>query len=128
MTRAAGAGTGTGIFLGWAAVGACLGAALLTPLTIAPVLLVVAVAAAALLLRRRRLNRACWGLLAGAGLISLYVGYLNRGGPGQVCTTTVTAQHCVSEWSPWPFLATGILLIVAGTGLFMAGRWGRRHA
>ena len=113
----------TGYFLGWAAVGACVSVALLKPLTIGALALVIAAATAALLVwRRRGLDWSCTGLLSGAGLVLLYIAYLNRGGPGQVCTTTATAQQCVSEWSPWPFLAIGILLIAAGPAAFLALR------
>ena len=114
--------TGAGTFLAWAATGACLGTGLLTALSIGPFLLVLAVIAAAVLIWRRRLGIATTGAVSGLGLISFAIAYLNRNGPGQVCTTTVTAQSCVTEWSPWPWLAAGIVLISAGLALFLALR------
>jgi hypothetical protein len=48
----------------------------------------------------------------------LLVAYLNRGGPGNVCTTTATSQSCTTEWSPWPWLAAGLLLVAAGAVTF----------
>ena len=113
---------GAGPFLAWAATGACLGTGMLTALSIGPFLLVLAVIAAAVLIWRRRLGIATTGAVAGLGLISLAIAYLNRKGPGQVCTTTVTAQSCVTEWSPWPWLAAGTVLISAGLALFLALR------
>jgi len=120
MSKAAPARPGAGMFLGWAAVGACVSAAVLTPFTIGPFVLVAAAVGAAVLVWRRGLSISCAGLLSGAGLVLLYAGYLNRGGPGQVCGTTATGQSCVSEWSPWPWLAAGALLIAAGVGVFLA--------
>lgn len=37
------------------------------------------------------------------------------GGPGNVCT----ANSCVDEWSPWPWLAVGLVLVVLGFALFV---------
>jgi MYXO-CTERM domain-containing protein len=54
------------------------------------------------------------GLLSGAALPALYVAWLNRDGPGEVCTRSATEVSCTDEWSPWPFLAAGLLLVVAG--------------
>ena len=82
-----------------------------------------------LLARRAGLGAATNGLLCGAGVIPLYVAYLNRGGPGQVCTATDSAgtitSACVSESSPWPWLAAGLLLIATGAALFLVTRRGR---
>ena len=113
---------GAGTFLAWAAIGACLGTGLLTALTIGPFLFVLAVIAVAVLIWRRRLGIAAIGAVSGPGLVSFAIAYLNRQGPGQVCTTTATAQSCTTEWSPWPWLAAGIVLIGAGLALFLALR------
>jgi hypothetical protein len=120
--RSARDSTGVGTFLAWAATGACLGTGLLTAFTIGPFLLILAVIAAAVLIWRRRLGIATTGAVSGLGLISFAIAYLNRQGPGQVCTTTATAQSCVTEWSPWPWLAAGALLISVGLALFLALR------
>jgi uncharacterized membrane protein HdeD (DUF308 family) len=99
-----------------------VGTGLLTALSIGPFLLVLAIIAAAVLIWRRRLGIATIGAVSGLGLISFAVAYLNRKGPGQVCTTTATAQSCSTEWSPWPWLTAGIVLISAGLVLFLALR------
>jgi hypothetical protein len=113
---------GAGPFLAWAATGACLGTGLLTAPSIGPFLLVLAVIAATVLIWRGRLGIATTGAVAGLGLISLAIAYLNRKGPGQVCTTTVAAQSCTTEWSPWPWLAAGTVLLIAGLMLFLVLR------
>lgn len=113
---------GAGTFLAWAATGACLGTGLLTALSIGPFLLVLAVIATAVLVWRRRFGIATIGAVSGLGVISFAIAYLNRKGPGQVCTTTATTQSCITEWSPWPWLAAGIILISASLVLFLALR------
>ena len=65
------------------------------------------------------------GLVTGFGVPLLWVGYLNRSGPGQVCTTTATSQSCEQQWSPWPWLAVGLLAATAGVIAF--GRQRARH-
>lgn len=106
-------------FLAWAVVGACASVGLLGALTIGPFVLLLAMAGAGLLAWRRGVGIACWGLLAGAGLPPLYVAYLNRAGPGDICVATSTGQTCVAEWNPWPWLAAGLALAAAGTSLFL---------
>lgn len=64
--------------------------------------------------------------LAGMALIPLYVGYLNRGGPGDVCVTTATSQTCTQEMSPWPWLAAAVAL--AAAGIWLAAWLARRSA
>lgn len=110
---------GTGAFLAWGGVGAGLCLAALSALTIGIFVLPVAVAAAiALLVWRRGRNVSIVGLLSGFGLIPLYVGYLNRDGPGTVCHVIAGGQQCDSEWNPVPWLAAGALLVAAGIALF----------
>jgi len=55
------------------------------------------------------------GLLSGAAVPVLYVAWLNRDGPGRVCTVTASTTSCVDEWSPWPFVA--LALVLAGGGI-----------
>jgi hypothetical protein len=110
----------TGAFLAWGGVGAGLSLAALTPLTIGILVLPVAVASGAfLLVWRRSRNGSAVGLLSGIGIVPLYIGYLNRDGPGNVCHTIAGGQECVSEWSPVPWLAIGGLLVAAGCVLFL---------
>jgi hypothetical protein len=101
-------------FVLWAMVGAGAVASLLTVLTIGIFLLPVTALLAGLLAWRGNRRLAGPGILAGLGLIPLYVGYLNRGGPGMVCTGTAVAGSCTQEWSPWPWVAAGVALAGAG--------------
>ncbi|MFJ1970915.1 hypothetical protein ACIO93_19770 [Streptomyces sp. NPDC087903] len=113
-------------FLAWLAIGAAAGLGVLTILTIGLYLLLISVAAALAVAARRRSAVGLPGLLSGVGLPLLYVAYLNRQGPGTVCTTTATGQSCVDEWSPWLWLAAGVVLFLAGAVWFtVTGRRGR---
>jgi hypothetical protein len=106
-------------FLAWAAVGAGACLALLTALTIGIFILpLMAAAAIALLAWRGGRTVTAVGVIAGLGLVPLYVAYLNRGGPGSVCSASTAGQACTDEWSPWPWLAAGTVLIVLGVGAF----------
>jgi hypothetical protein len=106
-------------FVAWLAVGAGACLALLTALTIGPLVLVGVVAAVVLLIRRPgNIDAAMTGLMSGAGVLLLCVAYLNRHGPGDYCTTSATEQTCTSEWSPWPWLVVGVLLVAGGVLLF----------
>ena len=109
-------------FGAWAVVGGCWCLALATLLTIgvvfvAPVALVLTVL---LLLGLRRGSAVGLpGLLSGPSAVIFYIGWLNRGGPGDVCTSTATEQTCQTEWNPVPFLVAGSLVLVAGLLLFL---------
>lgn len=47
-----------------------------------------------------------------------YLAWLNRDGPGTVCGDVVRgSQHCVDEWSPWPFGAVALMLLGGGSAL-----------
>lgn len=112
-------------FLGWTAVGAGMVLGVLTILTIG-ILVLPATALLAGFLAWRRPSRQAWpGLLTGLGLVPLYVAYLNRGGPGNVCTTTALSESCMQERSPWPWVAVGLGLAGAGTVLGLVLRRSR---
>lgn len=107
------------MFALWAAAGAALCLAVLSALTIGVFVLPVAAAAlVALLAWQRSRNRSALGLLAGAGTLLFYVAYLNRGGPGTVCTTSAGSTQCMDEFSSWPWLSAGLLLVAAGICVF----------
>ncbi len=83
----------------------------------------VSAVAALLLWRRPAARRSVPGLMSGAGLVPLYVAFLNRGGPGEACSRTATSVTCSELVSPWPWLIAGALLVGAG---LVAHRTGRR--
>ncbi len=89
-------------------------------LALAAVLVAVALAVPAL--RRPSVP----GLLLGLSTAPLFIAWLNRGGPGTVCTTTADSTACTDQWSPWPFVAVGVLLAGAGVALLVTAR--RRRA
>jgi hypothetical protein len=88
--------------------------------TIGIFVLPAALALGAALGWRGRRQQAWPGIVAGLGVPLLYVGYLNRGGPGIVCTSWASGGECTQETSPWPWVVAGLLLAVAGAGLSMA--------
>jgi hypothetical protein len=113
-----------GSFVAWMGVGAGTCLALLTALTIGPVLLVAVVVALVVLIRRPGgVGEGVNGVVSGVGVVLLAIAYLNRHGPGEYCETSATEQRCTSEWSPWPWLVVGLLLLAGGVLLFRrAGR------
>jgi hypothetical protein len=62
------------------------------------------------------------GVLLGLSTAPLYIAWLNRGGPGTVCTTTADVTACTDQWSPWPFVAVGVLVAGAGVALLVTAR------
>ncbi|MFC1416374.1 hypothetical protein [Streptacidiphilus cavernicola] len=132
-------------FGAWAVVGASWALALLGALTIGIFVAPVALLLTALLLLGLRRGSAAGlpGLLSGPSLLLLYVGWLNRGGPGPVCRGTDATEVCTSSggvqscsgtvsassgsgggsctdaWDPVPFLVAGSVLLAAGVVLFL---------
>lgn len=111
-----------GWFAAWALVGAASSLGLLSLWTIGMLVLLCAAVGTALLVTHRQTDRGLPGLLSGLSLPVFYVAYLNRDGPGDVCVTTGTEQSCTEEWSPWPWLAAGIVLGLAGIVVFLVLR------
>ncbi|BEP13537.1 hypothetical protein acdb102_18480 [Acidothermaceae bacterium B102] len=103
-------------FLAWTVPGVAVGVGLITPLTIGPVALVVAgVLVVALMVSGSYRDGSPAGLISGSSVVLFYVAWLNRQGPGTVCTTLHGGgEQCAEEWSPWPWLAVGVALVVAG--------------
>jgi hypothetical protein len=62
--------------------------------------------------RSRNAGQSLFGLLAGAGLLSLFVAYVQRDGPGTTCWHTATASGCDQHLNPIPWLVAGVLLVV----------------
>jgi hypothetical protein len=101
----------------------------LTGMTIGPLFVLPATALTAAVmvgvLRHHALDGIA-GLVSGLGLPVLYVAFLNRDGPGDVCRTFADGgQSCRQEWSPWPWLAIGAGLVIGGALLFA---WTRPRA
>src|SRR5664280_2398057 len=82
-----------------------------------------AVIATVFLVRKPSSSRGFPGLFAGLALPLFFVAYLNRSGPGYVCTTSPGAggsvTSCGSQYNPWLLLATGTALLGVGVGVFI---------
>jgi hypothetical protein len=112
-------------FVAWSLTGAAYCLALLSVLTIGVFVLPIPVIATFVLVRNGEASRGVIGLLSGAALPLFWLAYLNRGGPGDVCTTTGQfaqggqgSQSCTQEASPWPFLAIAIVVLLSGIAIF----------
>ena len=100
-----------GWFWAWATVGAAggLGAISLGPIALAPSFI-----AALAMSRSRNASRSAFGLIAGAGLLSLFVAFVQRDGPGTTCWHTALASGCDQHLNPVPWLVAGIVLVIGG--------------
>jgi hypothetical protein len=100
-------------YVWWLVVGALVGLGVAALLTIGAALLLLASVLVLVASRVPALRSpAVGGGLAGIGLAVFYLAWLNREGPGTVCHTTATSVDCTDEWSPWPFVAVGVALVL----------------
>ena len=83
-------------------------------LTLSVLFVVPIVAAVVVVVVRPNLLKSSFGLMAGTGLVLIYVAYVQRRGPGTVCWQTATASGCDEYLNPWPWLVVGFALVVAG--------------
>ncbi len=111
-------------FAWWCLAGAGMCFGLLALLTVGPLVLLATFILCGFLLWRLDFGWGMAGVLSGAGLPVLYVAWLNRGGPGEVCHGDARAISCADAWSPWPFVAVALLLVAAGLVVFARGRRG----
>jgi hypothetical protein len=109
---AAWVGVGVGLALGISALGL-----IAVPL---------ALLAALVLAVRHHVGHSALGILVGMGLVSLYVAWVQRRGPGTVQWHTATASGSEQFLDPRPWLIAGLLLVAIGTVAFL---WrGRRSS
>ena len=100
---------------GWFSVWALLGsAAALGSVSLGPLLLLPVVLVGVFLWARAGARRSAFGLLTGAGILLLYVAWLQRAGPGKTCWHTATASGCDQHLNPLPWLVAGAALAAAG--------------
>jgi hypothetical protein len=108
-------------FAAWLIIGAGYALSLLGAASIGLFVLPLPVLATILIARRQHAGSGLPGLISGLGIPLLYVAYLNRAGPGTICTTiTGGGQDCSDEWSPWPWLAAAVILLGLGLAAFIA--------
>ena len=87
-------------FMAWLVVGAGAVLAMLAALTIGVFILPLCIVAMVVLATRRGSSQGLPGLVSGLSLPLFYVAYLNRDGPGTICTRSVSSVSCTDEWSP----------------------------
>ena len=89
--------------------------------SLGPILLGPAVLLGGVLWSRPTTRRWRAGLPTGAGLVFLYIAYLQRHGPGTACWHTATASGCDQNLNPIPWLIIAVVLL----GWAVASTWGR---
>lgn len=105
-------------FSAWLLVGAGYALGFIGIASIGLFVLPFPVLATLLLVRQRQATTGLPGLITGLAVPVFYVACLNRAGPGTICTTVTGGQQCNDEWSPWPWLAVGVILLVVGVAMF----------
>ena len=109
-------------FIIWMLVGSAWAMVIVGAFSIGIFFIPVAAIATVFLVRKPSSRRGIPGLLGGLALPLFYVAYLNRSGPGMVCTTTQSSsgfgQSCGSEGNPWIWLLTGLVLLGVGVAIF----------
>jgi len=85
----------------WFAVGVSYGFGVAALLSVSVFLLLVATAGTALLAGRRSTRSGWPAVICGPAIALLYIAYLNRNGPGTVCTRTGSGKSCVDEYVLW---------------------------
>jgi hypothetical protein len=106
-------------FVAWFLVGAVYALALLSILSLGIFVLPVAIIGTVLLARRPSSHRGVIGIVGGLGLPPLYVAYLNRRGPGTICTHTAQATSCIQEYDPWIWTLIGLFFVLLGVVVFL---------
>lgn len=100
---------------GWFCAWALVGTGFALGISVIGIFTVPAALVATILLVRRRPIRGAFGALSGAGALLLYLAYLNRQGPGTVCSPFgLGGEHCTDYWNPLPFLIAGLMCVVGG--------------
>jgi hypothetical protein len=99
-------------FWAWAIIGA-VGTLGLVSFALGPIAFGPALIAGAALATSQAARRSIFGLLAGAGLMFLFIAYVQRQGPGTTCWHTATAAGCDQHLNPIPWLVIGLLLLLS---------------
>ncbi len=93
-------------FAGWVVVGSAWLLAGVAVLSVGLFVVPAAVAGTVLLARKGPPGSSRFGVVTGLGLTPLYVAYLDREGPGNVCSEIAHGGHsCLQAWDPWPWAA-----------------------
>ena len=109
-----------GQFAAWALCGASAAFILVGAFAVGPLAIVPTGLLAVLAVRLGGANISAVGTAAGIGIWGFVLGWLNRDGPGDVCTAAANGGgSCTQEWAPWPFWLIGGLLVVAPITAFV---------
>jgi len=102
---------GWGWFVGWVVAGVfgAIGLISLGWLALGPAFVI-----SGAFMASRSARRSAWGLLGGAGLVFLFVAYVQREGPGTTCWHTATGNGCDQHLDPRPWLVAGVSLLIGG--------------
>lgn len=111
-----------GWFWVWALAGGCVAISLVSYIGVFFLPVAALAALAALRWGREGIARSSLGAVTGAGVPFLIVAYVQRKGPGTVCWQHGSASGCDEYLDPRPWLAIGIVLVVAGAGAFAVAR------
>lgn len=127
-----GIGPGWRWFAAWAAAGALLAFSLVAAASVGLFVLPVAALALWAILRGSPPRWSAFGLVSGAGLVSMLVGALNRGSSpcpesGQLTESPGAGPVECGGLDGTPFLAAGVVLVLAGPALVAAARRRERH-
>jgi hypothetical protein len=113
----------------WLVVGSLLGVGVAGILTIGIFVLPLAgIMIISGVLIPRLSNESQLAAIAGLAMPALYVAWFNRGGPGMVCTDS--GDTCTDQYSPWPFVAVAVALLVVAVVIIQVvrRRGGKRAA
>ena len=102
-------------FLAWTLVGSAWALTFLGAMTIGIFILPIVITATVLLGRHHVARRSAVAAISGIGLPFFYVVYLNRAGPGMICTANANGgETCGAQMSPWPWMMIGLAFVVGG--------------
>ena len=71
---------------------------------------------------RRAARGSIAGLLSGAGIVLLFVAYIQRDGPGTTCWQNATGGGCTEHLDPRPWLVAGAVFLVVGLAVHAVRR------
>jgi hypothetical protein len=109
--------------LAWVPVGVLVCIGILSILSIGIVILPIAGFLSYRLAKRRRsAGLVVPGLLAGASFGPFLIAFINRDGPGYICTRTATSVSCGAQANPWIGVGIGVGMLVVAAVIFLRAR------
>jgi hypothetical protein len=110
-------------FWAWVLVGSGLAFGVVS-FGLGPFVFIPAAIGAVFLARRQSARSSAFGLLSGAGLLFLFIAWVQRRGPGTTCWSNATSSGCGENLNPLPWLIAGVVLLAAGV---VAQSWFQRY-